>query len=152
MSGFVGGAAPPPPSRRDVLSEKFPEAVAAGRVQLPPAPAPAEPSLPGGVLPQGGYKVRTLTEQIAENRRKADEDFMDERKPKGPKALDDEEFEFIEGTQLARLKKRLMEEAEEKEALVEFHTRKATLVHDATEVCHHHLRPSPVLSASYAVL
>lgn len=132
MSGYIGGAPPPAASRREVISEKFPEAVASGRVHLDTGDeAPAQPA---AGLPQGGYKVRTLAEQLADNRRQADDDFQEEHKPKGPKGLDDEEFEFLEGTQLAGLRKRLLEEAEEKEALAEFHARKATLVHDAADV------------------
>lgn len=139
MSGYIGDGPPPPVSRKEAISEKFPEAVASGRVSADMLPAvPAANGSGDGVAGQnalqGGYKVRTLAEQLADNRRKADEDFMDEFKHKGPKALDDEEYEFIEGTQLARLRKRLLEEAEEKDALADFHSRKASMVHDTTEV------------------
>ncbi|KAL2643574.1 hypothetical protein R1flu_011161 [Riccia fluitans] len=81
------------------------------------------PDLGGGVRSSDGYDTRPLFEILKENKEKKDAEFNERFKHRPPKALDDDETEFLENVEMLKREQERKRREEEKQELVDFQTK-----------------------------
>jgi len=107
----------PPPAAVIDISQFFPESAAAAA--MPPPEERAKFAERSG---------KSLADQLKENKALADAEWADRHKNQGPKALDEDDAEFLENRNLVLRRQELDRAAMEKVALAEFYVLKATAV------------------------
>ncbi|KAL3696787.1 hypothetical protein R1sor_010863 [Riccia sorocarpa] len=82
-----------------------------------------EEILDSGVKSSDGYDTRPLFEILKDNKDKKDAEFNERFKHRPPKALDDDETEFLENVEMMKREQERQRREEEKLELIDFQTK-----------------------------